>query len=208
MHNISYWLNKVGFSFANRFIVFFFGFASYFLMVRHLEKEDFGVYSIFFVIIMITELAISAFVQNGFIKYYLDKKYEKNEIFVASLVLNLGLTMASSLVLFSLSEFAGDFYGHSELSTMLKIHCINAFLLVPYTQLYYYLNAEVDFKSISLLSLIRFGSFFVAVLVSFFFFPEVDQVGFVKLQTCSIGIGALASLYHLRKIEFSLRNFK
>lgn len=176
-------------------------------MVRHLDKEDYGVYAIFFVIVMVSELSISAFVQNGFVKFFLDKNYDKSEVFSSSLTLNFGLTVVSTIIIFSTSGLIGDFYGHEELGVMLKIYCINAFLLIPYNQLYYYFNAEVDFKSIVFLSLLRFGSFFSAVVIVFFFFPNVDQIGFVKLQTLSVGVGAIISLIYVRKIKFQLFNF-
>ena len=61
MSGVKYWFSKISYSIADKFTNFFFGFATYLLLVRNFSKAEFGVYTLFIVIVSFLEIARSAF---------------------------------------------------------------------------------------------------------------------------------------------------
>ncbi|UXP32433.1 flippase [Reichenbachiella agarivorans] len=200
MSNLKYWINRASFSLINRFTIFFFGFATYFVLVRYLDKSDFGIYTLYMIIVTFTEMARNAFVQNGFVKHYVDERFNPKEVVTASLVLNVGLTVVSAFGLYIFAGAIGDSYKSNDLADMIRIYSYASILFVPYSQLTYYLSAHANFKQMSVLSICRYTSYFGMVLTGVLLDPTIDLIVLTQLHAVSIFIGSALALYVIIKI--------
>ena len=207
MASLSHWLKSGSLSILNRTIIFSFGFATYFLLVRYFEKSDFGVYSIYLIIVTLVEMSRNGFVQNGYIKYAIDKKYDDNEVFTASFALTFVITLFMGLVLFAVSEPMAKFYESPALSFMIRVYCISSLLIIPLSQILFYFYSKVNYKVVSIISFFRFGSYFCIVLVVFFGFENVSLETFSILHACSVLIGLVTSLFFLKLISVRIIRF-
>ncbi len=203
MSRASYWLKSGSFSMINRFVIFFFGFATYFLLVRYLDKSDFGVYSIYLIIVTLVEMSRNGFVQNGYIKYAIDKKFENDEVLTASFVLNIVITLFMAIVLFAISGLVANIYDSPALRYMIRVYCISSILIIPLSQILFYFYSKVKYQVVSIISFMRYGSYFFITLAVFFRFDNVSLETFSILHAVSVVIGLITSLFFLRLVEFS-----
>ena len=201
-----YWLNKGSYSMFNRFVIFFFSFASYFVLVRYFEKVDFGIYTLYMVIITFIETARNSFVQNGFLKYYLkdQNEYQKREVLTSSFLLNILLSSTIAIILFLSADWIGEIYDSESLGSMVKIFCLVSPFLIVYSQNLYYQNSQMNFRVIALVSFIRYASFFVCT-VFFYFSPiKLTLINVIYFHAGSIILGTIVSLSITKVAIFKL----
>jgi lipopolysaccharide exporter len=206
MSGVKYWMSKGSYSMINRFVIFFFGFASYFVLVRYFDKTDFGIYTLYMVIITFVETARTAFIQNGFVRYYVREQSEqdKQEVLTSSIQLNIIISLSTASIIYIGSYWIGKIYGSNELTTMIQVFCIMSPFLIIYSQVGYYLNATINFKAIALISLIRYGSFFICTVGMFFYESKFTLVEVIYCYAGSIFLGAMVSFFYASKSHFKL----
>lgn len=200
-------IRKGSFSLVNRILIFLFAFGSYLLLVRYLDKADFGVYSLYLVITTFVEMGRKAFLQNAFTKYFLDSDKHKGESIVASTVLNLIWTGTGSLILFSLSGVIAEMYNSEDLGSLMRIYSLVAFVQIPTTQVVVLLTAKSRFKLVSLLTNARSFFFFFCIGYVFLFQPGVSVFYIVLMNMAGIAFGALLSLFFMGQIWRSALRF-
>ncbi|PIB34630.1 hypothetical protein BFP72_04000 [Reichenbachiella sp. 5M10] len=167
-----------------------------------MDKSDFGIYTLYTIIITFVEMSRNAFIQNGFVKYFLDKNYNKKDIISSSIWLNTTLTIVTTFALYLLADYIGHTYDSKVLSRMIRLYCLFSLCMVPYSQVMYYYSALVNFKILSVLSFIRYGSYFVLILGAILFDKSIDLMDVATLQVASIFLGGFFSIFYLMRIEF------
>lgn len=201
MSTFIYWFKKGSFSLINRVATFLLGFSTYLLLVRYFDKADFGIYSLYFTIVTLIEMARNSFLQNAFTKFYCDEQNLKAQVLCSSLSLNILLTLLSAGFVTIFSSLIGVVYGSSELGDMLFLYGVSSILLIPSTQLIYYFGAHIKFKYVAIISNMRYLAFFLLVLFSFLWLPGLTVYNIVQLSIVGIAIGSVVSLLFLAKVS-------
>ena len=192
----SYWLKAGSYSFLQNITNLLFGFGGFFLLVRVLSKDQFGVWVLFITVTSILGMIRQSLLRNGLIIFLADnKKYDENEVRFSSLILNILITAAGICIIFVTAPFLSDLWKAPELTFILRIFCLTALILVPFTQLEYYFQAKLNFKAIFIGNLLRNGSFFAFVCgVYFGMIPSLLDI-LVLLHLASGAIGSLTYIY-------------
>ena len=144
-----------------RLSITFFGFLTFFLLVRTLTKEDFGVWTLFVSVTTIVELVRHGLVRSPLIKYLaVADRAEHGIIQSASFAVNVVYTLLSVLLLMALSQPLGVVWEASNLDTLFYIYGITSVFLLIFTHCECIQHAYLDFKGTFVGYLVQKGFFF------------------------------------------------
>lgn len=99
----SFWIRSLFFTILQRFSLFFFGVAGFFIITHFgLHKAEVGVYALFQTIITMMEYIKMGLLRNALIKFAHDARYvhRLHEVQSASLIINIIFTLAAVLFIF------------------------------------------------------------------------------------------------------------
>lgn len=173
-----------------------FGLGSFIVLARLLSKQDMGVWVLFMVLTTSLELARNGLIQNALIKYLLSSgPAEHGRIHTASLALNALAALAIALLLFVLAQPLSLLWQAPALRDMLWLYASTTLILTTFSQSEFLMQARWDFKSILLGYLLRFGSFFGALLLCFVVNMPISLLSLTAIHAVSALLGALLMMY-------------
>ena len=125
----SYWLKSGFFSLMDRGSALVFGLGSYLILIRTLEKAELGAWVLFLATTSFAEVSKSGLLQNALVKFLSTcTKKEYPIITTASLFLNFVISCLTVVLLVGMAGFLSTLWEIPELTTMLGIYCMTAFL--------------------------------------------------------------------------------
>lgn len=197
----SKWIKSGIYSLSSRLSLLFLGFGSFFFLIRHLSKVEFGIWSLFLVSTTIIEMSRNGLIQNALIKLvHSSRPSELNRVITSSLVINVVYTLVVYLVLLMVSGFVEKAMGMTGIKGMFMFYGVSMILLIPFSQFNYLEQSRFSFKGIFYSSLVRQGIFFLFVVILFFFKLNITLLQLVALQSVSILIGLGVAYYFARKV--------
>ena len=144
-----------------RLSITLFGLLTFFLLVRTLNKEDFGVWALFVSVTTIVELVRHGLVRSPLIKYLaVAERSEHGTIQSASFVVNIAYTVLSALLLILLAQPLGVVWEAQNLDELFYIYSITSIFLLLFTHCECVQHAYLDFKGTFIGYLVQKGFFF------------------------------------------------
>jgi lipopolysaccharide exporter len=195
----NYWIRSGAYAIIQRVVAFLFGFGSYFLLVRYFSVDDFGVWTLYVVVSGAAEMSRSAFIQNAFVKFFNQEGFSKAALFTSSLFLNFIATLIIVLALFILIPVMQYYWNSSIIGVLILWYCLTSVILIPFTQFNYLEQANHRFVGVFWSSFTRQGSFFVVVIITYFYFPHLPLAFFAAAQLIAAVLGLLVSFAMTRK---------
>lgn len=186
-----------------------FRFGGFYLLVRALTKEDFGLWTIFLIATSIIEVVRIGLIQNALIKALTanEEHRVRGRINTASFTLNILVALAIALLLIILARFMADWFGGQALERLLHIYILTNLLLVPYFQFTFIAQANFDFRSIFWSNFFRHAVFFGYVL-ALYLVPEwhfsLSRLALVQAIGAVVG-SIVAWILGRRLLIFSVR---
>ena len=193
-----------------KFALQVFRFGSFYLLVRHLSREAYGVWLIFLAISAFIEVARIGLVQGAMVKFIAESdEHDQGKIATASLAINITVTLCSILLLLALAEIYPYFWNAPLLGKMLRIYIATTILLTPFFHFNYLQQANLSFRGIFWSNFAREGLFFVYILGCFVlpqFHAGLELVSLARFQVIAAGVGMGFAVFHGRKfIQGSLK---
>lgn len=165
----SYWITSGYYTFMHRIAELVFGFGSFWLLIRILDKTDFGVWVLLQTVAAMIELARLGFIQNAQIKFATGvSETEFREINSASLWLNGTITFATVILLASIAHFLSVLWNAPKLEFILYLYCVVTVLYAPFMQSVILMQIKFNFKGIFYSHLVRLGLFFFSYSIFLF----------------------------------------
>lgn len=197
----NYWIRSGFFSVLQRLSTVIFGFGSFAILVRYLNKEDFGIYALFISVTSLIEVARIGLIQNGLIKYLNSEKEEEHaDIISSSFILNLIISAISVILLIIIAPLLGALWNSNKIVTLFYIYSITALVLIIFHQLNFLQQANMNFKGFFLTNFVRHGSFFLLILLEVFIFNfQPDLKRLVFYLTISAIMGSITSIGFAKK---------
>ena len=193
----SYWIKAGILSFLERFSNLLFGFGSFFLLIRMLSKEDFGVWVIFLTVTTILEVGKIGLLQNALVKFLTTAQGEDyKKISTASLWLNLLVAIFIAIFLAISAPYFGQLWNAPQLPPLLYIYALTTLSLILFQQSNFTQQANLDFRGIFWSNFVKQGLFFVYVLNLFLipsWYHSLYQLAIV--QAIAAVAGSLTSLW-------------
>lgn len=181
------------------------GLISFFILVRVMTKDDFGVWVLYMSTTTLLEQARIGFIKNGFIKYLnTGDDSLKGKIFAASIALNFLIFLITVLICAALAFYVGPVLWTTEiLKPMFLWYIPYSFLLTFYLQFKMVEQAHLDFKGSFLTAFFR-RIFFIAAIVFYIIIGRpLELMELTYLNVLSMVIGVIVS-YSLAKGKIKL----
>src|SRR5690554_2947107 len=123
--NSSYWISSGKFTLLERLSLLSTGIINFYLLVRVMNKEDYGTWIFFLTITTLLETARNGFFQNPLIRFLNngdETPEQKTKIQYTSFLLNLGLSTAIALLMLLIMYPVSLAWGKSELFILFIIY--------------------------------------------------------------------------------------
>ena len=196
----SYWIRSGYYTIGYRIAVLIFGFGSFYLLIRHLPQYEFGVWALFLTVTTIVEMSRNGLIQNGLIKLLsLNDPAESNKIITASWLVNLIYSALVFLLLVGCSSIVTEKFAAGAISEMFLYYGITILLLIPFSQFNYLQQSKFSFSGIFWSTIVRQGSFFLAVLLVYLSKWDVTLVQLVQIQSACTLLGLICAFISARK---------
>ena len=133
--NRYYWLKSGSLNLILNIQTLVFGFGGFFLLVRMLDKNSFGVWTLFVATTTIFETARSGIVQNALIKFLSSGKPEEHsEILSASFFISGALMIACIVINISIAGYLAELWHYPGLASMFYVYNIVYFFQAALSQ--------------------------------------------------------------------------
>lgn len=187
----SYWIKSGKFSLFERISNLLFGVLTFYLLVRIIEKDQYGTWILYMTIVNLVDMARHGFFRNPLIRLLnLKENYSDNLTQSTSLALNLLTSTGISIILFLLSFKLQIYWESPQLVNLFCIHLINNVGLTLFYHFDYILKANFRFLGASLGYMTRSLVFFAFVL--YFYFSNTVPSLFT-LGLCFLGASIISA---------------
>lgn len=154
----SYWVHSGKYTAIQKFSVLGMGIFSFMMLTRSLEPKGFGVWGLFLTISGMTEVARTALLRNGFIRFmHQTPESEHGRLQSASFMLSLWVSAGLAVLFFALAGPASKWLNAAPLAAMLRWYALAVLLTVVFSQAEMLLNAKMDFRGVCWIFVIRQG---------------------------------------------------
>lgn len=188
----SYWISSGTYTFLHKIIELAFGFGTFWMLIRILDKSDFGVWVLLQTIAALIEMARLGFIQNAQIKFSAgtdDSEFRK--INTSAFALNIFITAATVIILASIARPLSILWNAPQLEWMLYVYCIVSILYTPFMQSMILMQIKYNFKGIFWSHFVRLGLFFIPVL---YFFISGIGVELMTLLYIMVGVSFISAV--------------
>jgi lipopolysaccharide exporter len=195
----NYWLRSGLLNVLQNFSGVFFGFASFYFLVRVLTKDHFGTWTLFMSITTILEIIRSGLIQNALIKYISSSQKEQHaEIISASFTISGILTLVCILGNFIFAPHLAVLWKSPELIKMLYTYNILFFFTGILTQFNCVEQANLSFSGIVLTNFIRQFSLFFYILISYIVGYKIELVNLIYVQIFSVMLSCIIAYFQVK----------
>ncbi len=196
-----YWLKSGLLNIVQNFSGVFFGFASFYFLVRLLTKHDFGVWTLFMSVATILETVRSGMIQNALIKFISSTdKSEHPRIISASTAISGIITAVCIVLCLIFGHVLAKMWNSAELTQMFYIYAILFFLTGILTQCNCIEQANLEFSGVVVTNFIRQVVFFAFVFGSYISNRETALPQLLYVQIASVVISILVSIYYVKDL--------
>ncbi|MBX6361361.1 MAG: oligosaccharide flippase family protein [Acidobacterium ailaaui] len=194
----NYWIRSSLLTIMQRLGSVLFGIGSYVILVRILNKESIGIWSLFLGISMTFELTKNALLKNGIITFY-NIIENRDEILSSGFVINLIYSLIFVIIILCLGEIISKYLNAPHLYSMLKIYTIGIIFLVYFSHFEYIQQSNLNFTGSFVSYTTRQGIFFLLILITFISGNNTNLNQLVFFQNISIFISVIISFFYTKK---------
>lgn len=203
-----YWLKSGFINIAQNFSGVFFGFASFYFLVRILSKHEFGAWTLFMATITILEIIRSGLIQNALIKFISSTdESEHHKIISASFTISGILTGLCIIINLIFASYLAHLWKTPELKMMFYLYNISFLFSGILTQFNCIEQANLKFIGIFTTNFIRQSFFFLYVLTCFLFNIKTSLTYLLYVQILTIVVSTMVGFYFVRpflRIKFRI----
>lgn len=172
------------YAFGSRLSLLFFGFGSFYFLIRTQTKEEFGAWSLFLTVTTILEMSRNGLVQNALIKlFHASHSKDRSKVIFASWIINAFFTVVVYLLILLLALVSEALFDMPALKRMFLWYGITLALLIPITQFNYIQQAHFSFTGIFWASFIRQGVLFLFIFIAYVMTYQISLLELVVWQT-------------------------
>jgi lipopolysaccharide exporter len=197
--NKHYWLKSGSYTLMLNIQQLLFGFGSFYLLVRMLDKQSFGIWTLFIATTSIFEMARSGLIQYSLIKFLSESpEQEKPKIISASFVLSGILMCICIAVNLSIAGYLSRLWHYPGLLPMFIVFNVVYILQGVLAQFQWIEQAHLRFQGILITTMIRQGGFFLFILFSFILHKRISLITLIYAQAVCTGISACTEYFYVR----------
>ncbi|MEJ7692090.1 flippase [Daejeonella sp.] len=195
-----YWISSAFYTILQNLTGVAFTFGGFYLLVRLLNKHQFGVWALFMSTVTILEFMRGGLIQNALIKYLaFEKKEEHSKIISASFSLSAILTAVCIVLNLFMARLLTEVWHAPELLGIFHLYSwvfIVSGLLTMFNSIE---QANLEFKGVFVGAFVRQGIFFLYICYCYFFDQTILLTNLVYAQFVSFLMSAIVSYFFSRK---------
>ena len=168
-----------------RIAVLLFGLFTFIILIKYLDKDEFGVWVLFLSITTIVDL-----IRNGFIKSPMilhrspTDAAQTRTVETASFALNIIITFLILLVLLSLSHPLSVVWKAPQIQPLLLVYVITSVFMIFFSHFEFIQQANMNFRATFYSYAVQRGLFFLALLAGFRFYKiTLIEVAYIQAVT-------------------------
>ncbi|MFT4094899.1 MAG: flippase [Niabella sp.] len=199
MSGKNYWLKNGLLNFIQNSTGVILGFFSFYMLVRMLSKDDFGLWAIFLSITGIVELAKNGFTQEATIKYLSSaSKADRMRITTASFILNSIITGIIILVLLVAIPLFGKIWHSAEIVRMLYLYMIVFVATIFLGQFNYIEQSRLRFNGVFMAAFTRQFFFFLYIFICYVGGYKITLTNLAIVQIANVLIATTLAYFYTR----------
>ncbi|MFV0605967.1 MAG: flippase [Niabella sp.] len=188
----NYWLKNGLINIFQNLSTVFFGFVSFYFLVRLLSKDDWGAWGLFLSTISIVEIARNGLTQEPLVKYLsAANRLDKRKIITASFFINIIMSLLVCIVFLIAIPLLAKSWNSQELNHMFHIYLITFFITGITSQLNFIEQAHLRFTG-------NFYTNFLRQLVLFLYiaycYISPAQISLITLTYVHLLAGVLSAI--------------
>ena len=194
-----YWLKSGFINVIQNFSGVFFGFASFYFLVRVLSKHEFGAWTLFMATVTILEIFRNGLIQNALVRFISSAPLaEHHKITSASFSISGLLTLVCIIANLLFANQVAVIWKTEALETMFYLFNIVFILSGILTQFNCIEQANLNYTGVFITNFIRQSSFFLYVLVCFFFDFKISLVQLVYVQIIGVFASTVVAYFYVK----------
>ncbi|MET3125424.1 O-antigen/teichoic acid export membrane protein [Arcicella rosea] len=196
----NYWIKSGFLNIIQSFANVLFGFGGFYMLVRVLDKNHFGAWTLFITITSILEVARNGLVGNALVKFLSGAKpEEKTPIIMASVAISTALSLFCVLLNLMFSHYLSLLWHSPELEVMFYVHNIT-FLLSGVLAIFNSVEqANLTFNGIFITTLVRQIILFMFILGCFASQFATPLIYLVYVQILGVVIATAVGYQYVNK---------
>lgn len=206
----SYWIKSTFFTISQRLSSLLFGVGSFVLLIKVLDKSDYGIWTTFLVIATLLEVSRNGLIKIPLIRFLNNcEEEDKPKIFTASFLINISVAFLGAILMLCFNDFAAIQLNAPPLASLLTHYAFTTILLSLFFQFEFTQQANMDFQGIFFSYFVRQGTFFLAVVYLLFFETSLEKLNFLmSAYTLSIALGTFVSYFYVKHLLHFSRSFE
>jgi len=203
----NYWLKSGLINIFQNFSGVFLGFASFFILVRILDRNDYGTWGIFMQTVTILEILRNGLIQNALIKFISSSdKNQHSEIVSASFTISSALTVLCIIINLVFASALSNMLNAPELARLFYLYNVVFLFSGVLTQLCCIEQANFQYTGVFVSTFIRQFLLFAYLLFAYLLDRPIDMLSLVYVQIVSVIISLASSWFFVRKfLNFTLK---
>lgn len=195
-----YWMSSAFYTIMQNVTGVAFTFGGFYLLVRMLDKHQFGVWALFMTTVTILEFMRGGLIQNALIKYLsFEAPEEHTRIISSSFIINWTLTAVFIGINLVMAGFLTEIWEAPELLRIFHLYSF-VFIVSGFLTMFNSIEqANLEFKGVFVGAFIRQGIFFLYILGCFLFKQEILLVNLVYAQFISFFVSTIVAYFFSRK---------
>ena len=194
----AYWIRSGLLSLMDKVGIQLLRFGSFYLLVRGLSKEDYGIWLLFLAICAFIEVARLGLVQNAAVRYLSVAKGNTYAVInTAALVINVIIALVSLVLVYGIIISYPLVWYAPALKNLLLVYLINTVILIPFFHFMCVQKSNMDFRGVTVANLVREGLFFLYVVACVIFPEKSGGLFLLNLALFQVVATALATLVAL-----------
>lgn len=205
---VSYWQKAGFFTLMERFSVQAFGLITFFVLIRVLPKENFGIWTLFYSLTSIADLIRNGFLRNPLIKFVNEDegRNEYKTILSSSFFLNVILSGLLAIILIFCAQPLSVAWSSPDLIQLFYIYTGTIFFMVFFTHFEVVQHANLSFAGVTVSYLIQKAVFLIFILAVTYFQGTISLNFLAIGQAISVMLSCIVSYFYSRKmLYFSFR---
>lgn len=196
----NYWLKSGVLTLMQRTATVLFGFGTFYVLVRMLDKSEFGTWSLFITVTTLLETVRNGLVQNSMVKFLANAQQEdRPRIISASFAISGALTIACIVLNISFAPYMSRLWNSPELIQLFQLYSIVYVISWILTQIQFIDQAQLRFKTLLISTVIRQGLLFAFAMAAWLVHHQVTLAELVYVQIIGVSLATVVGYLNLRK---------
>ncbi len=200
----SYWIKNGKLTLLQRVATLLFGVLNFYLLVRMMDKEDYGIWMLFISVSTLIQTTREGFFKKPLIRFINDLRgSDREKLQGSSIILNLSFSAVSGVILLLISPFLARVWDAPALTSLLLIFLFTNLLSGFFSHSNNVLEANFKFKGPLIANTLKGAILFSCIFYNYILGQQIDVILLGLYDLGSVAVVTLVIYFFSRKYHSS-----